>query len=380
LKALRSSIVLASALIVLPAGSADAATVAVTVDGSQHAIVFDAAAGEANAVTAAVVGDVGDPTTYSVADATAPILAGPGCAGGGPAGSTVTCALPQSALPCVIRGCPQVPPVSNRIEINLGDGDDSLDSEGVPEGDGGTGILTVQGNGGEGADAFVDGPNGARFDPGAGADSVNAGAGYDSVRASAGAPDAPDVYVLGSPGQDTIDYRDATYPVEASFDDVANDGGVGEGDQVLEAEAALGGSSDDLLVGRSDGSLVGILDGLAGDDVLIGGRGHDTLTGGAGNDTVRGRGGPDQIFGDWTGPGDGDDRLWGGTGRDLVEGFGGRDRLLGGFGADQLLGATSVEPDDEPDRLDCGPTRDRLTYAGREDRIRRCERVTFARG
>ena len=51
-----------------------------------------------------------------------------------------------------------------------------------------------------------------------------------------------------------------------------------------------------------------------------------------------------------------------------------------GEGKGALIGAVSVDPDHEPDRLDCGPTRDRLTYAGREDRIRRCERVTFGEG
>jgi Ca2+-binding RTX toxin-like protein len=273
-----------------------------------------------------------------------------------------------------------VPPVTNRIEVNLGDGDDSLDSAGVPAGDGGTGTLTLLGNGGEGADAFADGPNSAVLDPGTGADTVAAGPGYDSVRASGGAPDGADVYELGSPGQDTVDYRAAAYPVAVSFDGLANDGGAGEGDQVLGAEAALGGSAGDVLIGSDIEPGVDVLSGFAGDDVIAGGAGHDSLTGGAGDDTVRGQRGPDQIFGDWIGPGDGDDRLSGGVGRDFVEGFGGRDRLRGGFGADQLVGATSVDPDQEPDRLDCGPTRDRLTYAGHEDRIRRCERVTFAGG
>ena len=41
---------------------------AVVVEGSLHRIVFEAGAGEVNTVAATVVGELGDPTTYSVAD------------------------------------------------------------------------------------------------------------------------------------------------------------------------------------------------------------------------------------------------------------------------------------------------------------------------
>ena len=143
------------------------------------------------------------------------------------------------------------------------------------------------------------------------------------------------------------------------------------------------GTADDLLIGSSSkpdgGSFPGFdgnLQGFDGNDTIFGSPGHDNLDGGAGDDTIHARGGPDLVFGDLF-SGEGNDRLWGGTGKDLVEGFGGADLLRGGFGADQVIGATAVERDEEPDRLDCGPSRDRLTYAGREDRIRRCERVTY---
>jgi Ca2+-binding RTX toxin-like protein len=372
----RSSIlvVLSIAVAAIAAPSfAGAATVEVVVDQNTHKIVFAGGGGELNIVSLGVVGELGDPTTYSVTDSTAPIVAGSGCSGGGPAGSTAMCPLPRSALPCVIRGCPMTPPVTNEFEINLGDGDDSLDSTGLPASDGGSGSFSVHGNGGSGADSFVDGPNGAVFDPGTGADSVAAGAGSDIVRASGGSPDEADLYDLGAAGSDLIDYRGATYPVTISLDGLANDGGAGEADQVLDAEAAVGGSADDELIGADDGSSVDQLSGFGGDDLIIGGAGNDLLTGDSGNDTIRGQSGRDRIHGDGDTREEGDDLLSGGSGRDFVQGYGGSDRLRGGFGSDLLVGATSVTRDGDVDRLDCGPSRDRRAYVGPEDVVHRCE-------
>jgi Ca2+-binding RTX toxin-like protein len=357
-------------------GVSQAATVQVTVEGSTHSILVEGAAGEANTVTLAAVDVTHDPSTYSVSDSTAPLTAGPGCSGGGPPGSVATCELPHSVTPCYIRGCPPLPAITTVIQVNLNDGDDSLDSTAVPERDGGTGTFSVRAAGGAGADRFVDGPNHARFTPGQGSDSVTAGEGYDWLFASEGAADEADVYDLG-PGQDTVDYGVASYPVSISLDDTANDGGAGEGDQVLGAEVAKGGAAGDLLIG-SDALPVDELYGNGGDDEILGGSHYDLVEGGPGDDTIDGRAGTDHLFGDGVIGPDGDDRIRGGDGNDFVEGFNGRDRLSGGRGADQVIGSTSVSRDHEVDRLDCGPGRDRTAFVGTEDRARRCERVRLS--
>ncbi|RWI50097.1 MAG: hypothetical protein EOR16_31090 [Mesorhizobium sp.] len=80
------------------------------------------------------------------------------------------------------------------------------------------------------------------------------------------------------------------------------------------------------------------MDGLSGNDILVGGRGHDSLLG---------RDGDDQLFGDeplagYAGfalPGaHGNDYLDGGNGNDLLYGGGGNDALVGAYGADELHG------------------------------------------
>ncbi len=354
---------------------AHAATVQVVSEAPNYNIVFDGAAGEANTVTLGLVVR-GDPNTYSVTDATAPTTAGPGCSGGGPAGSAVTCQMPRSMSPCYIRGCPPVAPVNPGLQINLGDGDDSLDSTAI-DALGGMGTVFLRADGGPGADSFADGPLGNIFTTGGGVDTVSAGDGTDLVYAAGPAPDDDDLIDLG-PGRDYIDYATATYPVSISLDDAANDGGAGEADHVLNAEVARGGSAADTLVG-SDTLLVDELIGGAGDDTIVGGDGVDSVDGGPGNDSIDGLAGDDSLFGDSIlAPGDGDDRISGGAGNDQVVGAGGGDRLSGGRGRDQLTGATTLTRDHVRDRIDCGPGRDPTALVGTEDRIRRCEKTKLS--
>ncbi len=358
---------------ILAPSLAGAATVEVTVEQSTHSLVFSDAGGELNTVS---LGAVGDSTTYAVTDSTAPIVAGPGCSGGGPAGSTATCPLPRSAQFCHPPGCPSTAEVSVRLEADLGGGNDSLDSTGMPARDGGTGSFTVHGNGGPGDDSFLDGPIRTTFDPGTGADRVDAGDGDDTVLVSGGAPDQADVYDLGAkPGDhDYIDYSAATYPVSVSLDGIANDGAPGEADQVLGAEEVLGGTADDVLIAAA-GAEPYVVSGSAGNDLIIGGAGNDSLAGDGGDDTIRGQAGNDRLDGDSFDDAGGDDVLAGGTGRDLVRGARGSDRLRGGFGSDLLLGSTALTSDRLVDLIDCGPSRDRRAYVGPEDVVRRCERT-----
>jgi Ca2+-binding RTX toxin-like protein len=359
--------------VVAAPGAARAATVQVAVEQRTHSVVFDAAPGEVNSVTLGVVGALGDPSTYSVSDSIAPLSAGPGCSGGGPAGSVVTCQLPRSTAGCGTRGCQVGPGISSVLQINLGDADDSLDSTALPASDGGSGSFTVRAAGGPGADGLVDGPNHASFTPGPGADSVTAGAGSDWAYASEGASDEADLYDLG-PDQDTVDYSAAAYPVSVSLAGTADNGAAGEGDRILGTERVRGGSAADLLTGADDLPISEFF-GFGGDDTIVGGAQRDFVEGGPGDDVINGRDGNDHLDGDGVIGSAGDDRVRGGDGDDFVLGRGGEDRLSGGSGSDEMFGATFVTRDHDLDRIDCGPGFDDDAYAGRQDRVRRCERV-----
>jgi Ca2+-binding RTX toxin-like protein len=96
-----------------------------------------------------------------------------------------------------------------------------------------------------------------------------------------------------------------------TVDGRANDGEAGEGDNVIGAEAIIGGSGDDVLVGPS--RLAATLEGGPGDDRLTGGRENDLLAGGPGNDTLVGGPGADWFLG-----GPGVDSFACGPGKDQV--------------------------------------------------------------
>jgi Ca2+-binding RTX toxin-like protein len=97
----------------------------------------------------------------------------------------------------------------------------------------------------------------------------------------------------------------------------ANDGEVGEKDNIHpDIENIIGGAGND----RIDASLAPgkhVLMGMAGNDTLIGGAAKDTLYGGPGNDTLIGGGGDDYLIG-----GDDNDVLQGGLGNDTMDGGG----------------------------------------------------------
>jgi Ca2+-binding RTX toxin-like protein len=98
----------------------------------------------------------------------------------------------------------------------------------------------------------------------------------------------------------------------------------------------LGG--DDTLIGRSRTDVLAggagndHLFGFKGNDGLFGGAGHDTLYGGHGRDVVRGGTGDDRLFG-----GAGNDTMTGGIGNDVISGGRGNDVLTGGDGADRFI-------------------------------------------
>jgi hypothetical protein len=98
------------------------------------------------------------------------------------------------------------------------------------------------------------------------------------------------------------------------------------------ANTSFGGRDDDVLLGSSFGDR---LYGRQGRDLLRGRAGNDCLFGGEGADVLDGDGGDDTLSG-----GDGRDRLFGGAGRDRLLGGAKGDELHGDSGNDQLFPGT----------------------------------------
>jgi len=138
------------------------------------------------------------------------------------------------------------------------------------------------------------------------------------------------------------------------------DGGAFCGDSASVREVSLSLNDGDDRANRPDGPdpatgaflpIVAKYDGGPGNDRLRGGAEGDTLTGDDGNDVLSG--------------GAGDDLLVGGRGDDILSGGAGNDVLLANDGF--------------PDRVECGPGRDRAVV-DRKDRVSpSCERVRVVR-
>ena len=180
--------------------------------------------------------------------------------------------------------------------IDAGAGDDALGGGyGVPDNDllkGGAGEDTINAN--EGDDNLQGGAGADYLVPNAGNDTVSGGSGEDTLYADPSA-DGADVY-SGGPGVDSVYYGQRTAAVGISLDDVANDGGVGELDNVKgDIENATGSSQGDSFQGNAfDNQFFG----AGGNDAATGGDGQDTLSGGPGIDVLTGNDGSDLLRGD----------------------------------------------------------------------------------
>ena len=94
----------------------------------------------------------------------------------------------------------------------------------------------------------------------------------------------------GETNGDTVSYASRTAPVSVYLENQSG-GEAGETDLVLGVENARGGSGDDNLRGRSNGTTAEItnrLEGNAGNDTLDGGFGNDALFGGTNDGAPRG--------------------------------------------------------------------------------------------
>jgi hypothetical protein len=198
---------------------------------------------------------------------------------------------------------------------------------------------------------------------------LTGGAGADRIDASL------------APGS-TVSYLGHTNGVTVRLNGLADDGAVGEGDNVFGAIASiLGGSGDDVLEAGANRTT---LAGERGDDTLLGGPENDFMVAGTGDDELIAGDGDDQLIG-----GEGADVLGGGPGRDEVSYISARDPLrltigdgpgdgadgegddiwadvedlVGGSGSDLLVG------DEDSNRLVASGGRDRLFGLGGADRL-----------
>jgi hypothetical protein len=97
---------------------------------------------------------------------------------------------------------------------------------------------------------------------------------------------------------------------------------------IVPTEPSVVGTAGDDVICASSFTVGTTIDGLAGNDIIVGGAGNDSLSGGEGNDIVLGGAGDDAIQGD--------------DGNDLIEGGGGNDVLVGGAGTDTCTNGEST--------------------------------------
>ncbi|MFV0515127.1 MAG: calcium-binding protein [Jhaorihella sp.] len=181
-----------------------------------------------------------------------------------------------------------------------------------------------------------------RLDGAAGDDTLDGLGGNDSLTGGTG-----DDSLLGESGNDTLNGGDGN-------DELFTGAG---------RDSAFGGLGDDLIDGRE--GEAGYYFG--GGDLLEGMQGNDTVLGGWGNDTIGGHDGTDSLHGgdgwDLIGGGEGNDSLHGGDNWDTLFGGAGDDVLAGGYGRDHLYG------DDGDDFLFGGEGNDTATGGAGADRF-----------
>ncbi|GKS68043.1 hypothetical protein W03_00470 [Nitrosomonas sp. PY1] len=187
--------------------------------------------------------------------------------------------------------------------------------------------------------------------------------------------------LIGTTGNDTVNYASATGPVTVSLNITTAQNTVNSGmDKLIGIDNLIGSKFNDRLTGDSDDNVI---QGDAGNDVIRGWSGADTMLGGAGNDTYyvenagdvvteQSNAGIDLVSSNLsytlglnlenltlTGPNEIDgvgnelnnkligniarNLLSGNAGSDILKGGGGDDYLSGGSGKDTLTGGTGKD-------------------------------------
>jgi hypothetical protein len=249
---------------------------------------------------------------------------GAGCEGGG-----------SPVLKCTLAGV-------NQTRILLGPGNDTL-VVGAPltpfffslavEGEAGEDRIDLGGSpaygttkGGTENDHITPSTFYSDIDPGPGNDLVDGVPVADATAAISAGTTADGADTLpGGPGDEFVEYDDRDAGVNVSLDGLANDGAVGEGDNVgAQIDGVQGSDFADTLVGSE--AVRSFLSGYDGNDVITGGRQDDVIFGGIGDDIMDGRGGDDEFPGS-----DGQYNSIGGgpaeVGADTFTGGAGRDRV-----------------------------------------------------
>jgi len=144
---------------------------------------------------------------------------------------------------------------------------------------------------GEGGDDFVFGEQGSDLlVGGAGSDRLDGGSGDDWLEGGAGAD-----MLIGGDGFDTVSYFLTSH--QSVYVNLATNTGVfgeAQGDTFSGIEKVVGSGSSDALFADDSGI---VLEGAAGDDLLVGGAGLDKLLGGPGDDILEGGLGLDILSG-----------------------------------------------------------------------------------
>jgi len=267
---------------------------------------------EANEISARVVGEAAASLEVEIIDRAAAASAGKGCEGGGLPGAPVVCLIPKPEE----RDLP--------VFFELGGGDNKLEAS--------TLSFRLAYLGGTEPDTVVAGSGGDDILPGGGGDVVFGNEGDDRLTAPRTLTGS-NRYALGA-GYDHVGYLLLKSPLRML-------GGIveaGEGrDQLEGVEQVFGGRGNDVFFAASLLSPVPaphyeLLDGLGGDDMMIGGDSGATLVGEQGDDTliagtrVRGSVGAPAPITRLIGE-DGDDRYFGADGVDVIREyeFAGRD-------------------------------------------------------
>jgi Ca2+-binding RTX toxin-like protein len=404
----RGAVVWALAVVAFVALAESAVAGTVSVDGNR-AIVFQAAPGEANAIT------YSSPRSAEVelSDAGAPITAGDGCED---EGSAVRC-IGYSVVAYAGDGNDSVQRRADSLPVstivNGEDGNDTLDGgAGTNDGDGvevlnggpGNDLLIVGGvkgidlpgfgtptgldvrnsavvaaaDGGPGDDRLQGGPNREFLGGGDGNDEITGGDGHDSLDGGEGddtlrggegndgldgGPGA-DLIDGGPGGSDGVSYEDENRGVSIDLTRPGGDGPRGENDNILPGVDLfrLTEHDDRFVAGRNSVDV----DGGLGHDVLVGSPGDDRLSGEVGERQAP----PGSRFGG--------DRLEGRGGNDTLDGGQGSDRLDGGPGHDTIDGGRTLSFDGPtPTRH---PSDDVITGGPGDDRVMHGWRVTAGPG